>query len=111
KPHRPSRGSRNAAIATRRARASRGPRAGSSRADPAHRARMNWITVAWPMIAATCFTLSALHLMIGFKRHDKQAHLLYATFAAGVACFALLELQMTQAVTVDEFGFLQRWIH
>jgi len=72
---------------------------------------MNWITVAWPMIAATCFTLSALHLMIGFKRHDKQAHLLYATFAAGVACFALFELQMTQAATVDEFGFLQRWIH
>jgi two-component system, LuxR family, sensor kinase FixL len=71
---------------------------------------MNWITVAWPMIAGTCFTLAALHLMIGFKRHDK-AHLLYATFAAGVACFTLFELQMTQAATVGEFGFLQRWIH
>jgi hypothetical protein len=44
---------------------------------------MNWITVVWPMIAATCFTLAGLHLMIGFKRSDRQAYLLYATFAAG----------------------------
>src|SRR5262245_35421755 len=72
---------------------------------------MNWITVAWPMIAATCFTLAGMHLMLGFKREDKQAHLLYAMFAVGVACFALFELQMTQAATVDEFAFLQRWIH
>ena len=72
---------------------------------------MTWITVAWPMIAATCFTLAGLHLMIGFRRTDKKAHLLYATFAAGVACFALYELQMTQATTVEEFAYLQRWIH
>ena len=72
---------------------------------------MNWITVIWPMIAATCFTLAGLHLMIGLKRRDERAHLLYAMFAAGVACFALFELQMTQAATADEFGFLQRWIH
>ena len=72
---------------------------------------MNWITIIWPMIAATCFTLAGLHLMIGLKRREELAHLLYATFAAGVACFALFELQMTQAASPDEFGFLQRWIH
>ena len=72
---------------------------------------MNWITVTWPMIAATCFTLAGLHLMVGFKRRDGQAHLLYALFAAAIAGFTLFELQMMQATTVEEFAFLQRWIH
>ena len=62
------------------------------------------------MIAASCVTLAVLHLMIGVRRRERT-HLLYATFAVGIACFTLYELQMTQATTVAEFGLLQRWIH
>jgi len=71
---------------------------------------VNWVTIAWPMIAASCVTLAVLHLMIGVRRRERT-HLLYATFAVGIACFTLYELQMTQATTVAEFGLLQRWIH
>lgn len=72
---------------------------------------MSWITIAWSMMASACLTLAFVHLLIWVKQRAQYSHLLYATFAVAVACFAAFELLMMRAETVEQFRLLQRWIH
>lgn len=70
---------------------------------------MNWITVAWPMVAAACLTLGLIELRIALTRPVDRARLVFAAsaFAAAAACG--LELAMMRANDPIEFQALLNW--
>jgi len=49
---------------------------------------MNWITVAWPMLAAACLTLGLIELRIGVGPRPRAPRLLFALSAFAVAAIA-----------------------
>src|SRR5512132_327844 len=55
---------------------------------------MNWITIAWPMLASACLTLGLLNLVIGLAVPPRAARLLFSLNSFGVAWFAALELEL-----------------
>src|SRR5512137_2291950 len=72
---------------------------------------MSWVTVIWSMVAATCLTLAALHLLVWCRNRLAWANLLFALTAIGTAAMAACEFWMMRAGTVAEYGTALRWIH
>lgn len=69
---------------------------------------MNWITVAWPMVAAACITLGLLNLAIGLAVTPRLPRLLFSFTAFAVAWSCALELQLMRAESVAAFDALTR---
>src|SRR5271165_4943570 len=70
---------------------------------------MNWITVAWPMVAAACITLGLLNLTIGLVVRPRAPRLLLALNAFAVAWTCALEFGLMRAESPAQFDALQRW--
>ncbi len=71
---------------------------------------MNWVMVAWPMIAGACLTLAAVHLLVWLKDRQTRANLAFAGLAVCVACIAAFELAMTRAQTPAGFVAMRSWM-
>src|SRR6185437_2931412 len=69
---------------------------------------MNWITIAWPMVAAACLTLGLINLAIGLAHPPRAARLLFSFNAFAVAWTSAVELQLMRAGSVAEFDALTR---
>ncbi|WP_295393122.1 ATP-binding protein [uncultured Thiodictyon sp.] len=71
---------------------------------------MNWITIAWPMVASACLTLGLIELRIGLTQPPRAARLLFALSAFAVAGIAGLELALTRADSLADWWPLMRWL-
>jgi PAS domain S-box-containing protein len=71
---------------------------------------MNWITVAWPIIAGACLTLAVMHLLVWARDRRAGVSLAFASLAICVACIAAFELAMTRVQTAQQFGTLRNWM-
>jgi two-component system, LuxR family, sensor kinase FixL len=69
---------------------------------------MNWITVAWPMVAGACLTLGLIQLRVGLGQTPRAPRLLFALSAFAVANVAGLELALMQADTLAEWWPVMR---
>jgi len=72
---------------------------------------MSWVTVIWSMIASTCFTLAAVHLLIWRLRRETRAHAFFALMAVGTILIAVCEVWSMHAETTAEYGVILRWGH
>jgi len=72
---------------------------------------MNWITIVWPMMAASILTLALLHLIVWCKQRQQVAHLFFAIAALGVAVMSGMELVAMRSVSINEVALLMRWLH
>src|SRR5450432_1362801 len=70
---------------------------------------MNWITITWPMVAATCLTLGLIELRIGLARAVDTARLLFSLSAFATAAVCGVELAMMQTKSPVQFHELLRW--
>jgi two-component system, LuxR family, sensor kinase FixL len=70
---------------------------------------MNWITIAWPMVAAACLMLAMIELRIGLVRPMDAARLLFSVSAFATAAVCGLELAMMHADSPAQFQTLLRW--
>jgi signal transduction histidine kinase len=66
------------------------------------------MTIAWPMVAATCLTLGLIELRVGLARPPDAARLLFSLSAFAVAALCGIELAMMRANTPAEFQDLLR---
>ncbi|WP_295449060.1 ATP-binding protein [uncultured Thiodictyon sp.] len=71
---------------------------------------MNWITIAWPMVASACLTLGLIELRIGLTQPPRAARLLFALSAFAVAGISGLELALTRADNLADWWPLMRWL-
>jgi PAS domain S-box-containing protein len=69
---------------------------------------MNWITITWPMVAATCLTLGLIELRVGLGQLQRAPRLLFSLSAFSVAAIAGLELALMQADTVARWWPIMR---
>jgi signal transduction histidine kinase len=72
---------------------------------------MNWITIAWPMVAAACLTLGMINLGIGLAQPPRAARLLFSLGAFSATCVAGLELAVMRADSPAECEALLRWLN
>jgi len=61
---------------------------------------MNWITIVWPMIAAACLTLAAMHVLVWIRSGQSWANLAFSILAVCVAAIAAFELALMRALVV-----------
>ena len=73
--------------------------------------QISLITVIWSMIAAVCFTLAAIYLLVWRRNHTAWANLLFCLTAVSTAAFAFCELRMMRAETPAEFATTLKWAH
>jgi signal transduction histidine kinase len=69
---------------------------------------MNWITIAWPMVAAACLTLGLIELRIGLGQPWRAPRILFALSAFAVAAIAGLELALMRADTLAHWWPVMR---
>lgn len=69
---------------------------------------MNWITIAWPMMAAACLTLGLIELRIGLAQQQRTARLLFSLSAFAMAAFSGLELAVIRMDSVADVPALAR---
>jgi len=69
---------------------------------------MNWITIAWPMVAAACLTLALIELRIGLAQPGRAPRLVFAVSALAVAAVAGLELALMRTDVLAEWWPLMR---
>ena len=70
---------------------------------------MNWITIAWPMVAATCLVMGMINLGVGLALTPRAPHLLFSLSAFLVAGLSGLELALLRADSAAQFAALLRW--
>ncbi len=71
---------------------------------------MNWITVAWPMMAAASLTLGLIELRIGIAQRPRSARLLFSLSAFAMAASCGVELALMRADTIAEAAAALRWV-
>ena len=64
---------------------------------------MNWITILWPMVAATCLTMAFINLRLAMSRGRRGPHLFFFTAALAVAALAVLEMMLLHAVSLGGY--------
>ncbi|MCC6195558.1 MAG: hypothetical protein IT518_13935, partial [Burkholderiales bacterium] len=72
---------------------------------------MNWIQIAWTMMAAASLTLGAIHLFVWFRQRSDYAHLLFFVLACSAAAYGAFEMAMIQALTPQRYADIVRWAH
>ena len=70
---------------------------------------MNWMTIAWPMVAAVCLTLGMIELRVGLTRPIDTPRLLFSVSAVATAVGCALELALMRAENPAEFMTILRW--
>jgi hypothetical protein len=71
---------------------------------------MNWITIAWPMVAAACLTVGLINLGIGLAHPPRAARLLFSLNAFAVASLCGMELALMHADNPADAEVLLRWM-
>ena len=72
---------------------------------------MPWVTILWSMVASTCLTLAAIHLLAWSMNRAAWANLLFSLSALGTAALAGCEYWMMRAETPAEYATALRWHH
>jgi len=72
---------------------------------------MNWIDIAWPMMAGGCFMLALVHVVISAKQGYRPANLAFAVTAISVAAVAVFEMLLMDSKTPGEYARLLLWAH
>lgn len=70
---------------------------------------MDWIDLAWTMMCTAALSLSAIHLLVWFRRRERLGHLAFALAALSLAAAGLIEVTTLRATTVSEYAGLVRW--
>jgi PAS domain S-box-containing protein len=69
-----------------------------------------WLELAWPMIAAACLTLAAIHTHVWLRERTLVANAAFALLCANVAWLAFCELEMLTAATVEAYLDALWWL-
>jgi two-component system, LuxR family, sensor kinase FixL len=72
---------------------------------------MNWVQIAWIMMAAASLTLGVIHLIVWVKQRSQYAHVLFFTLAISAAAFGTCALAMMQAQSAAGYAATLRWAH
>src|SRR5689334_18605546 len=72
---------------------------------------MNWITVSCSMIAASCLTIGAIHLLAWLRLRRAWTSLLLANLALTSAVFVGCHIAIMQVRTPDDAIVLLRWTY
>ena len=72
---------------------------------------MNWIELAWAMMAAASLTLGLIHLLVWCRGRSRYAHLAFFVLATSVAVFSGFELTVMRAQSPAEYATVARWAH
>lgn len=72
---------------------------------------MNWMELAWPMLASASLIVALAHAVIWIARPGQRVHLALSFAAASVAALALLELASYAARLPAEIATYLRWMH
>jgi two-component system, LuxR family, sensor kinase FixL len=70
---------------------------------------MNWIDIAWTIMASASLTLGLIHLLVWNKGRAQYAHLVFFALATSVAIFGGFELLAARAQTPGEYARALRW--
>jgi PAS domain-containing protein len=70
---------------------------------------MNWMSIAWPMVAGACLTLGLINLGIGLAHPPRAARLLFFLSASAAAVFGGLELALMRTVTIADSWLVLHW--
>lgn len=70
---------------------------------------MNWMTVAWPMVTATCLTLALINLRIATGEARRAPHFFFTLSAFAVAAISALEAGVLQSETLAACQRLLQW--
>ena len=69
---------------------------------------MNWMTVAWPMVTASCITLALINLRIAFGDARRAPHMFFTVSALAVAAISVLELSVLRTDDLEQCRWLLR---
>ncbi|QSX73819.1 GHKL domain-containing protein [Lysobacter arenosi] len=72
---------------------------------------MNWIELAWPMLASASLIVALAHALVHFARPLHRVHLAFALAAASIGVLALLELVTYRTQSPETMAVLIRWMH
>ncbi|MET0718857.1 MAG: ATP-binding protein [Pseudoxanthomonas sp.] len=72
---------------------------------------MNWIDVCLTVMAAACFTLASIHLLIWNRQRHEKAHLAFAVAGYSIAMIGIFESLLMHAGSTREYAALMRWAH
>ena len=72
---------------------------------------MNWVEVAWIMMAAASLTLGVIHLFVWLRQRSQYAHLLFFVLTVSATTFGAFELAMMQAQSPASYASALRWAH
>lgn len=70
---------------------------------------MNWMTVVWPMVTATCLTLALINLRIAMGDGRRAPHLFFSLGAIAVASVSVFELLLMRTRDLEAYNVLLRW--
>lgn len=70
---------------------------------------MNWVTLAWPMVAAACLTLALIHLRIALAEGRRAPHLFFSLAAVAVAVISGFELTLLCTHDLARYQTVLRW--
>ena len=71
---------------------------------------LSTINVIWLMITSACLTLGGMYFLVWYKNRER-AHLFYSLNALSMAGFAVAELWIMRAQTVDQGVLALQWAH
>ena len=72
---------------------------------------MNWIDIAWPMMAGSSLMLALVHIVIWARQGYRPANLAFALTGLSVAVLAVFELLLMYSKTTDDYAETLRWAH
>lgn len=72
---------------------------------------MNWIELAWPMLASASLIVGFAHALVYAARPVHRAHLAFALAAISIGLLALLELATYRTQSPETMAVLIRWMH
>jgi PAS domain S-box-containing protein len=72
---------------------------------------LDWVDLAWPMMAAACLTLAAIHFASWLLQRQRWDHLMFVGAALCVAAISAFELSLMHATSLAEAISWQRTAH
>lgn len=72
---------------------------------------MNWVEIAWSMMASASVTLGLVHLLVWSKQRSRYAHLAFFALTISVAAFSLFEQSAMRSQDPAAHAALIRWAH
>lgn len=70
---------------------------------------MNWMTILWPMVSATCLTLALIHLRIALGDGRRVPHILFSLSALAAAIVSGFELKLLRTDDLAGYQEILRW--